>query len=52
MTSVYSWGIEISRRLRNNLGNSYSIYRFEHHDLRDSTDYQLFAFKLKNVIQH
>ena len=29
------------------MGNSYSIYRFGHHDLRDNTDYRLFALKLK-----
>ena len=47
MMSAYSRGIEISRRIRNNLGNSYSIYRFVHHNHRDSTNYQLFTIELK-----
>ena len=29
--------------------NSYSIYRFEHHDLRDNTDYQLFIYIPKEL---
>ena len=45
--SAYSWGIEISRMFQNNMGNSYSIYRFGHHDLRDNTDYWLFILKLQ-----
>ena len=37
----------MSRIFHNWMGNSYSIYRFGHHDLRDNADYQLFMLKLK-----
>ena len=45
--SAHSWGVEISRMFWNNLGNSYSIYRFGHHNLRDNSDYWLFILNLK-----
>ena len=37
----------MSRIFCNNMGNSYSIYRLGHHDLRDNTEYQLFLLELE-----
>ena len=45
--SPRKWAITQPALHNNNQGNSYSIYRFEHHDIRNSTDYCLFVFKLK-----
>ena len=43
--TAYSGGVEISRMFCNNIGISYSIYSFGHHDLRDNTNYWLFILK-------
>ena len=45
--SAYSWGVEISRMLQNNLGSSHSIYSFGYHNLRDNTNYWFFILNLK-----